>query len=384
MINSDTLIQLRQKLHQHPELSGTERATSETILHELSKHEPDQIMENVGGHGIVAVYHPKKGDPARTVLFRAELDAIAVNEESGRDYHSVKEGVMHGCGHDGHMAILTGVAQNLNRKRPENTAVYLLYQPAEETGQGAGAVLGDPRFDQLKIDHGFALHNLPGFEEGKVILADGLFALASTGIAITFKGRSSHAAYPEEGLNPVMHVTRLIDHFLDRFKPIQKRDPHAKAVVAYIRLGEIAFGVNPGVAKVGFTIRASDDRSIEEMTEWVGEHMDGGSIPFEGEISFEAVEPFAATINTKAGNRIVQKSAEAAGMATEKLRKPFPWSEDFGSFRRKFPVTLFGLGAGCDHPPLHSERYDFNDRLIQKGVQIYGSILSEMDQPESS
>ena len=379
-MNSSTLVNLRRKLHQHPELSGKESTTSKLIIDELEKYEPDQIMDGLGGHGVLAIFKPEKGDPDKHILLRAELDAIAVEEESKLDYRSESEGVMHGCGHDGHMAILMGVAETLKHKRLQNTAVYLLFQPAEEIGEGAEAVMKDKRFENLNIDHGFAMHNLPGFVEGTVILADDLFALASTGLAVTFKGRSSHAAYPEEGLNPVKHLIRMIDDLLERFESIRKRDTNAKAVVTYIRLGEKAFGVNPGVAKIGFTVRASDDRSIQEIVEWTRNKIESGMNSFDGKITFEVVEPFAATINSKEGNRVVERAVDQAGMKIEKLNKPFPWSEDFGSFRQKFPVTLFGLGAGIDHPPLHSERYDFNDHLIGKGVQIYSSILSVIDQ----
>ena len=157
-------------------------------------------------------------------------------------------------------------------------------------------------------------------------------------------------------------------------------DNNAKAVVTYIRLGEKAYGVNPGIAKIGFTVRASDDRTIQEIVEWTRDKIERGMNTFDGEIAFEVVEPFAATINSKEGYRIVERAVDQSGMEMEKLNKPFPWSEDFGAFRDKFPVTLFGMGAGKDHPPLHSERYDFNDRLIEKGVQIYSSILRVFDE----
>lgn len=379
-MNSGRLINLRKELHRHPELSGEESATSNKIILELTKYEPDQFIEGLGGNGILACFMPQNGAPDKRILLRAELDAIAVDEESNLDYRSESKGVMHGCGHDGHMAILIGVAETLSRNRPENTAVYLLFQPAEETGKGAEAVMKDRRFNQLCFDYGFALHNLPGFKEGEVILADGLFSLASAGFEITFKGKSSHAAYPEEGLNPVRYVMHFIEGLLDRFELIQKNDHHAKAVVTYIKLGKKAFGVNPGIANVGFTIRASEDDSIQEMAVWVKNKIESEMDSFEGEISFNLVEPFAATINSLNGTRIVEKSAVDAGIKIKKISEPFPWSEDFGGFREKFPVTLFGLGAGIHHPPLHSECYDFNDRLIEKGVQIYLSIIAMVDQ----
>ena len=377
---TNKLISLRHKLHQQPELSGSESSTSQIVMDELKKFEPDSIIGNLGGYGVLARFDPKNEDVRQRILIRAELDAIAVNEETDVDYRSETADVMHGCGHDGHMAILIGVAEKLKQNRPGFTEITLLFQPSEETGEGAGKVLEDNRFKALKIDHGYALHNLPGFDEGAIVIKDGVFACASAGVEITFKGRSSHAAYPEQGVNPAAILTNFLSEIHDRFDKIRDIEKSTKAVTTYIHLGERAFGINPGVAKAGFTIRSADDHVITEEIEWIKKKINDLRGSFPGNIGINEVEPFASTVNSKTGNQVIQRAVTKLGMDIKSLHEPFPWSEDFGSFRTKFPITLFGIGAGLDHPPLHSEKYDFNDRLITKGIELYSTLIELIDE----
>lgn len=376
---TNKLINLRHNLHQKPELSGSERLTSRVIVDKLKKFEPDSIIENLGGYGVLARFNPRNKDVRHRIMIRAELDAIAVNEETEVDYRSETADVMHGCGHDGHMAILIGVAEILNQNRPGFTEINLLFQPAEETGEGAGKVLADNRFKALKIDHGYALHNLPGFDEGVIVIKDGVFACASVGVEITFRGRSSHAAYPEQGINPAASLTNFLSEIHGRFDKIRDIEKSTKAVTTYIHLGERAFGISPGIAKAGFTIRSADDDVITEEVEWFRKKINDLRGSFPGDIEIKVVEPFTSTVNNKSGNHILQRAATRLDMDFHYLNEPFPWSEDFGSFKNKFPITLFGLGAGLDHPPLHSEKYDFNDRLIEKGIELYTAMIELVD-----
>lgn len=371
------LINLRKELHSKPEVSGDESNTAKRIVEELRKCNPDEIIEEVGGAGVIAKFSSKESSPVKSILFRAELDAISVNEETGLPYKSKKERLMHGCGHDGHMVILIGLAQYLKENRPTDINVYLLFQPAEETGEGAARVLADERFDKINVDHGFALHNLPGQIENSVVVKKGVFAAASTGVEVTFKGRSSHAAYPEEGLNPSVFISEFIQKAEAGFVDFKKADPSNKAVNTYIRLGEPAFGINPGTGQVGYTLRSPSDESLEEAVEVLVQLSEDMKKKFNGSIQIDRVEPFSSTVNSPKGYEAVKKAAEKLGLNVKELGKPFPWSEDFGEFRRKFPIVLFGLGAGVDSTPLHSEKYDFNDNLIEKGIEIFKRIIQD-------
>ncbi len=329
----------------------------------------------MGGDGIVARFNSIADRPKKRILFRAELDAVAVQEETGLPHQSKKEEAMHACGHDGHMAILTGLAQKLKQKRPDNVEIYLLFQPSEETGEGAARVLEDSRFQALDIDHGFALHNLPGFPENIIVNKEEAFAAGSVGIEISVKGSYSHAAYPEKGLNPASTVARLIQNIDSAMENFLSETEDNKLACTYIKMGERAFGISPGNAMIGYTIRsASDDaleRGIELMEQAIGRIAD----TFGGEINSQQVEPFRTTINSKEGARIVQKICKEKGFSYKQLEQPFPWSEDFGEFRRQFPITIFGLGAGEEKPPLHSEKYDFNENLIPVGIELFAGII---------
>ncbi len=373
-MNRDDLIKIRKELHRNPELSGRESETAERIIKELKKCAPDELLTGIGGTGIAAKFN-SEDERAHTVLFRAELDAIAVHEESDLKYSSQNSGVMHGCGHDGHMTILLGVAKKLAAERPSGSDVWLLFQPAEETGEGAEWVLNDEKFDAIQPDFAYALHNLPGYQENQILVKDGVFAAASIGVQVKFKGKSSHAAYPEQGVNPARQISDLVQFADLQFDDFKSKNFINKIVTTYISLGERAFGISPGEGSVGFTIRSSSDEELNKAVKKLREEVDSIGMNFEGDILLELVEPFAATVNDPKGVEKVIAAASKSSLNLKVLDEPFPWSEDFGTFGKRCPITLFGLGTGEDHPPLHSEQYDFNDELIEAGVKMFLNLI---------
>ena len=373
---TDELINIRKELHRNPELSGRELKTAERITKELKRCGPDELITQLGGTGVAAKFN-SVNDSLKTILFRAELDAIAVREETGLAYSSRNSGVMHGCGHDGHMSILLGVAKRLAKKKPANKNVWLLFQPAEETGEGAEQVLQDSKFDIVQPDFAYALHNLPGYPENQVVVKKGVYAAASIGVQVKFKGKSSHAAYPEQGLNPSREVSELVQFVNLEFDDFKSKNSINKVVTTYISLGEKAFGISPGEGEVGFTIRSSSDEELKRAVDYLRKKVLTLNEIFEGDILFNRVEPFAATVNDQEGVERVIASALDIGLNLKELDTPFPWSEDFGSFSTRCPITLFGLGTGEHHPPLHSEKYDFNDELIQAGVKMFIDLVEK-------
>ena len=173
------LISFRRDLHRAPELSGAEVATAAAVQRFLAGG-PDHVIAGLGGTGLAAVYDGAA--PGPTVLLRAELDALPITEQSTAAHRSAVPGTAHLCGHDGHMAILCGMGRLLQRARPPRGRVVLLFQPAEETGAGAAAVLDDPRFADLAPDAALALHNLPGLPLGHAALISGPACCASRGL----------------------------------------------------------------------------------------------------------------------------------------------------------------------------------------------------------
>ena len=194
------LIQLRKKLHTMPEVAFEEKNTNKEILNFFSALQPDQTITQLGGTGLAFIFKGEK--PGKRLLFRCELDALPIEDLKKSPYQSQILGKGHLCGHDGHMAIICGLGEKLAGNRPESGEVILLFQPAEETGDGAKAVLADPRFKQIKPDFAFALHNLPGFPLHQVVMRKGTFAAGSTGMTISLTGKTSHSAHPEAGINP--------------------------------------------------------------------------------------------------------------------------------------------------------------------------------------
>ena len=364
---------LRRQLHARPELSGEEHQTAERITRELEKTNPDRLVAGLGGNGIAAVYGSGANGPK--VMVRAELDGLPIEDRTDAKHRSQIKGISHTCGHDGHMAVMVGTARYLGQNRPETGEVVVLFQPSEETGEGAGRMLEDPGFDQIRFDRAYAFHNLPGFEENRLLIKEGVFASASVGLICRLKGESSHAAYPQQGRSPAPVIAGMVRHLQEAGEPDIKKPSYAIGTVTYAKLGEKAFGITPGLAEMGITLRAAGDELLNELRENVIGQLQELSKPSDIEATVEEVEPFKATVNSKKGFDNVLKAAQATGMQVKKLGHPFPWSEDFGRFSDKSEVCLFGIGAGEDHPHLHAGNYDFNDNLIRPSVNLFIEIL---------
>jgi amidohydrolase len=167
----EELVALRHHLHRHPEVSGQEEWTAAQVLAELQPLRPDQVLTGLGGHGLAAVWQAPKSGP--TVMFRSELDALPIEERSTAPHRSTVPGKAHLCGHEGHTTILLGLARLIARQPHAEGRVVLMFQPAEEDGSGAAAVIADPRWPEIQPDWAFALHNMPGLPLGRAMIAPG-------------------------------------------------------------------------------------------------------------------------------------------------------------------------------------------------------------------
>ncbi|MBU2268664.1 MAG: amidohydrolase, partial [Bacteroidetes bacterium] len=239
MINE--LVQIRQYLHQHPEISGQELETSKFLLKKIKAFKPSQLIENIGGSGFLVVYD--SGEDGLSLLFRTELDGLPIQETSELSYQSVLKGNGHQCGHDGHMTILIGLAQEISKNPLTKGKVSLLFQPAEETGEGAEAVLNDSKFNQLYFDEVFALHNLPGEEFGSIVVKNQAFTAAVKSIIIKLKGKTAHAAEPENGINPALAVADILQKTTELSHNDPKADDFGLITPIHVNIGEKAYGV---------------------------------------------------------------------------------------------------------------------------------------------
>lgn len=363
-----TLTGLRRRLHELAELSGREARTAAFVAARLAAGRPAAVLCGLGGHGVAAVY--TGAAPGPTVLLRSELDALPIDETVALRHASRAPGVAHKCGHDGHTAILLGVAARLAARRPPCGKVVLLFQPAEETGTGAAAVAADRRFTALAPDWLFALHNLPGYGAGRVLVRPGAFAAGSAGLRVRLRGRTAHAAHPEKGLSPERAMGALI-LALVTLPPPSDTGALSLVTVTHARLGEPAFGIAPGEAEILATLRCDDDdaldglrRQAEAMARSVArEHGLTCTVAWE--------EMFPVTVNDPAAAALVRTAARAEGLAVARPgESPFRWSEDFGVLARLGRGAMFGLGAGRRHPGLHAQEYDFNDELLPIGMAL--------------
>ena len=207
---SKNLIDIRHLLHQNPELSNKEFKTSEMISNLMQNNNPDKEFE-VGSTGKLFIYESGKEGPV--TVFRADMDALPIQEIGDVEYKSVVDGVAHMCGHDGHMAILLGLAQRIYKNPPVKGKVVLLFQPAEECEQGAADVVASQVFKELSPDMIFGLHNIPGFPLNSIVIKNSTFAAASRGLVIGLVGKTSHAAEPDKGINPAQAISKIIHEF---------------------------------------------------------------------------------------------------------------------------------------------------------------------------
>lgn len=368
----------RHELHHNPELSDNEYITAERIANFLHPYKPDQMIRGIGGNGIACIFKGKKEGPS--VLFRCDMDALPIQEINDFTYASKEKEVSHKCGHDGHMAILAALAEVFSKNRPEKGQAILVFQPSEENGQGAARMLQDKKWGNIQVDYAFALHNLPGFKKGAVMLRKENFASASKGMIVKLKGKTSHAAEPENGNSPAVAMSDIIKEFSDLPKEPNLFTDFTLATIIHARLGEIAFGTTPGYAEVMATLRTYTNHDMDVLTEKVeaivNHHVAKHNLKYD--ISY--VEEFPATINNPELVDLIETAAKNNKIEIQYLEHPFKWSEDFAHFTQTYPGVLFGLGSGVGHPQLHNPDYDFPDDIIENGVRMFYEIYKQIIQ----
>lgn len=375
-IEIEKLIEFRHELHRIPETAHQEEKTAEHVKKFLSDYPPDELVDKIGGYGIAAIYNGEATGP--TVILRCELDALPIPEVNEMEYRSRNEGNGHKCGHDGHMAIISGMAQYLHSNRPDMGRVILLYQPAEETGEGARKILDDSKFSDLKPDYIYALHNLPGFPKNQIMVKKGIFASASKGMIIKLKGRPSHASHPENGENPALAASQIIQSIF--MIPQMHTEFHRAALITpiHIRVGKPAFGTSAGEGEVMATLRTHRDKEMEMLAAKAEEQAKKIAEANHLKIDISYTEEFESVKNDPHCVEFITEVARELRLPVTQMEHPFPWSEDFGLFTSKFNGALFGLGAGEDHPQLHNEDYDFPDDIIQTGVAMFQQLTESI------
>jgi amidohydrolase len=358
-----------------PEVSRQEAETAIEVQAYLSNSEPDDIVTGLGGHGVAVIYD--SGLPGPTILFRAELDALPIAEIGDLAHRSQVPGKGHMCGHDGHMAVLASLGRQFGRERPKRGRVILMFQPAEEDGSGAAAVVADARFLALKPDYSFSLHNMPGLPLGFVWLKDGVVNCASRGLKIMLTGRTAHASMPETGISPVPAVARLLTELSALSKGSIPTEDLTLATLTHASVGEPAFGIAPGYAEVWVTLRTMTDAQMAALKDSAEALVGDTAAQYGLEFALEYHDVFTHCENDPEAVALLRAAMDAEGLrhqAGEAIRA----SEDFGRFATVSKTAMFFIGAGENTPSLHNPNYDFADDLIPIGSKIFMRVARDI------
>jgi len=366
------LIALRRELHRIPEPAGRETRTAARIRAFLATCRPTRVIHPIAGCGLACIFEGH--EPGPTIGFRCELDALPIEERNQIPWRSELTGLSHKCGHDGHMAIVAGLAGLARESRPGRGRLVLIYQPAEETGTGGPAYCEDPAFATLALDRVYALHNLPTYPLGTVVVRNGCFCCASRGMCIRLTGRTAHAAHPENGRSPAAAMCRIIAGLAAL--PNTIADAFTLVTVVGAKLGEAAFGTAPGDAEIYATLRGDADEAMRRLVT-AAEALVARAAGTEGlkhEIDWRDI--FTVTENHTEPTEAVRRAARDSGRPIVERTEALRFSEDFGAFTARVPGALFGLGSGPG-PDLHNDDYDFPDTLIPIGTRLFYQLARE-------
>ena len=353
---------LRQRLHACPELSGREEQTRAHILAFLREHTHLDVKD-MGGWLLGTHW---EGDGLPTVAFRADMDAIPA--EGGARC------ARHGCGHDGHSAILCALALALEGRRTGRN-VLLIFQGAEETGEGAKRIC-DTWSALERVSAVYALHNIPGHPKGAALLRHGCFACASEGLIVSVQGRPAHAAYPEDGANPSALLSRLVLALPGMIADVLGGgDRLLMHTVVGLRAGGRNFGISAAEGELCLTLRGHRQADIDALEAAIEAFVRRECADSGMTCGFELQDVFPDTTNDDAMTDAAAAAFERAGLSVRWLETPMRWSEDFGWFLKHRPGVYFGIGIGEDHPGLHTADYAFDDAIIPSAVAALEALL---------
>ncbi len=369
------LTAFRHELHRAPELSGEERETARRVCEMLVPTHPDKVLTGLGGHGVAAVYD--SGAPGPTILFRSELDALPIQELGRIEHRSTVPGKAHLCGHDGHTTILLGLARILSRVRPTSGRVILMFQPAEENGAGAAAVIADPRYAEIKPDWAFSLHNSPDVDFGFARLGAGPANCASRGIEIRLTGSTAHASRPADGRSPMKAISELMPALEDCRSGKPLGPGFSMVTVTHASMGAAAYGVAPGEAKILATLRTVADEEMDALMSQVETLVHDAADRHGLACEFNYDEVFLACTNNAEATALLVNGVERAGVRHQIQTLPSVGSEDFGRFGLSGAKSaMLFLGSGPGWHQVHTPEYDFRDELIPIGIRIFSETLA--------
>lgn len=380
--HGSSLQALRRDIHAHPELCFAEERTSALIAEKLQSW-GIAVHRGLGKTGVVGVI--KKGSSARAIGLRADMDALPMQEHNQFAHASKYAGRMHACGHDGHTATLLATAQYLAQHSDFDGTVYLIFQPAEEGGGGAKAMMDDGLFTRFPMDAVYALHNWPGLPVGTVAASAGPVMGSSNEFKLVLRGKGAHAAMPHLGQDPVVAAAALIQAWQSIVSRNLKPIDDSVISTTILRAGE-ASNVIPETCTLEGTVRTFTLEVLGTIETRMREMADAIALAYGCTAEFHFERNYPPTINHAAQAQIVQNAAAAIlGKAQVLQQEPTMGAEDFAYMLQAKPGCYFFLGNGDgDHRSsghgigpcmLHNPSYDFNDELLPIGIQIWASLV---------
>lgn len=362
------LVALRRDIHAHPELGFEEHRTAGRIASEL-RATGLEVHEAIGGTGVVAVL--RAGTGPKTLGLRADMDALPIDEQTGLPWASTRPGCFHGCGHDGHIAMLLGAAQHLARDPGFSGTLNLIFQPAEEGLGGARRMIEDGLFEKFPCDRVYALHNWPGLPAGTIATRPGAIMGAADKFVIRIQGEGGHAALPQDTPDALLAAATLVQ----QLNTIISRDiaPSASAVLSVTQIhGGQSHNVIPAEVQIVGTVRTFDPAVQDRIEDRMRQILRGVEVGFAVSAGLDYDRYYPATINDAEAAEDALAIAATIGTA---LRAPEPaaTSEDFSFMLQRRPGAYIwlGQGRGDEAPALHNPQYDFNDEVLETGVRLH-------------
>lgn len=363
----------RRDLHAHPEFGFEEQRTSAFVAAKLREFGLDDVAEGVGGTGVVGTL--KRGSGNRSIALRADMDALRIPEQGNLLYKSSNPGVMHACGHDGHTTMLLGAAKLLAEEGGFDGTVRFIFQPAEEWGRGALAMLADGLMERYPFEEIYGIHNMPGLPVGTFETRPGAIMSAEDNFEIVLRGVGGHAARPHWGNEVLIAACALVTNLQTIVS--RRLSPTDTSVVSVTEL--ITDGTRnalPGEARIlgdARSFRSEVSAEIEKQMRIIAE---GTALAYNVSAEVTYTREFVPLLNDP--DLVEETFAAAYSIFPEKnvrmAREPMTGSEDFAHFLEHAPGVFVFLGNG-DSPPLHNPRYDFCDDGLIHGTNFHTAIV---------
>jgi amidohydrolase len=375
------LTALRRDLHAHPELGFEEHYTSRRVIEALKVCGVDEIHTGIGKTGVVALIHGRTRTSGRMIGLRADMDALPMTEQNDFAWKSTKPGLMHGCGHDGHVAMLLGAARYLAETRRFDGTAVLIFQPGEEGFAGAKAMIEDGLFERFPVQSVFAMHNWPQMRPGTIGVNPGPMMAAADRITIDITGKGGHGAHPYAAVDPVL----VAAHIITAVQSIVSRNVRAidSAVVSLcaMQAGDpAAFSVLPGTARLVGTVRTFNPEVQAMVEKRLHEVCSGVALGLGATAHLHYERIYPATINSSGEARFAADVARSI-VGPEHVdddMEPSMGAEDFAFMLQVKPGAYLRLGQGGEGGCfLHNSRYDFNDEVLPLGAALHAGLIEQ-------